>query len=512
MITRRSALKGLLAGSALTASGFALQEFFSDEAAAKSFSNKLKLPPLQSPRIENGVHIFDLAVQGGTSRFLPGLSTPTLGVNGDYLGPTLHLTKGQMTRFNVTNKLSEATTLHWHGLHLPARADGGPHQIIEPGATWSPAFKIDNHAATYWYHSHMLHKTGEQVWKGLAGLMIIEDEDSKRLELPKQYGVDDVPLVLQDRQFNSDGSLQYVKAMPDIMMGKRGNTMLINGTVNPYFTATTRKIRLRILNGSNARFYYLGFDDDRPFEQISSDGGFLPTPYKTTRLSLGPGERCEIVVDVKTDGPLVLQSYPHPLGQGMMGMMRRRMGMMRRMMMGGQSVRDDSEKIALLEIRPTTKLQSSSPVPSQLAQFPVLQARDATRTRRFVMQMRMGPGMMMGGGSASFAINGKAMDKNRIDETIKRGDTEIWEIVNMSPMPHTFHIHDIQFHVLDRNGRPPAPQEMGPKDTVTVDHMEKVRVIAKFDDYTDPERPYMYHCHILEHEDAGMMGQFIVQA
>lgn len=513
MITRRTALRGLLAGTAVTATGLSLHDFFCDTAQARNFSNKLNIPPLQTPRSENGVTIYDLGIKTGNSQFLPGLSTPTIGVNGNYLGPTLMLKKGEMTRFNVTNNLNEPTTLHWHGLHLAAKHDGGPHQIIQPGATWSPEFRIDNNAATYWYHSHMLHKTGEQVWKGLAGLMIVSDEDSDKLDLPNSYGIDDVPVVLQDRRFNEDGSLQYISSMPDTMMGMRGNTILVNGTVKPHFTATTKKIRLRILNSSNARFYYLGFDDNRSFHQISTDGGFLAVPLKINRLSLGPGERAELIVDVKSDGALALQSYPHPLGQGMMGMMRRRMGMMRRMMMGGGEVLNDAERFNLLEIRPASGLKTSSPLPQNLTKLQILREADAVRTRRFTLQMRMGPGMMMGGGGGNaFAINGKSMDPNRIDETIKLGDTEIWEITNMSPLPHPFHIHDIQFQVLDRNGRPPHPSEMGPKDTVTVDHMEKVRVIARFDDFADPDVPYMYHCHILEHEDAGMMGQFIVRS
>lgn len=512
MITRRTALRGLLAGSALTASGLVLRDFFNDTAQARDFSNKLNIPPLQTPRSENGVSIFDLNVQTGTSRFLPGLDTPTYGINADYLGPTLKLKKGDTTRFNVTNKLDEPTTLHWHGLHLPAKYDGGPHQIIEPGATWSPEFKIDNDAATYWYHSHMLHKTGAQVWKGLAGMMIIEDQNSQQLDLPNNYGVDDIPLVLQDRRFNADGHLQYVSAMPDIMMGMQGNTMLVNGTLKPHFQATTKKLRLRILNGSNARFYYLGFDDNRPFMQIATDGGFLDAPLKLNRLPLAPGERAEIIVDVKSDGVLALQSYPSPLDQGMMGMMKRRMGRMRRMM-GGGNLLDDSQAIHLLDIRPTSGLTSSAPLPRKLVKWQGPREQDAVHSRRFILQMGMGPGMMSGGGqNSAFTINGRSMEKGRIDEVVRLGDTEIWEIINMSPLPHPFHIHNIQFRILDRDGRPPQPHEMGPKDTVTVNHMEKVRVIAKFDDYADSELSYMYHCHILEHEDAGMMGQFTVQS
>ncbi len=506
MISRRSAIKALLFGSTALATGATIGFLANSSKADTSFVNRLKIPPQLKGKMQNGVRVYDLRLQKGATEFLPGIKTATLGINGGFLGPTLRLRNGEKIRLNVTNTIGEPTTLHWHGLHLPARADGGPHQVIAEGATWSPEFEVKQMAATFWYHSHMFHKTGEQVWKGLAGFMLVEDETSDTLELPRQYGVDDIPLVLQDRSFNRDGSLQYISSMRDIMMGMKGDIAMVNGAVTPFFDAATQKLRLRILNGSNSRFFNLGFDDERAFHQIATDGSLLAKPFETTRVSLGPGERAEIVVDTSGARPLVLRSFPPEAPGGMMNMMRRGMGRGMMNMMGG-----GIEQIDFLQIRHAASLKPGPALPARLATLPRMEASSAVKTRRFVMEMRMGPAMMMGGASP-LTINGKAMDMNRIDEVVKLGDTEIWQIENTSPLPHPFHIHDIQFLILDRNGQPPAPGEQGMKDTVTLQGGEVVRVIARFEDYADPERPYMYHCHILEHEDAGMMGQFIVKA
>jgi len=505
MISRRSALKAVLFGSTALVTGTAFTYRSAPAKAQIAFTNKLAVPPLLVGEMHGGVRVFDLRMQSGATEFFKGVQTPTLGINGGFLGPTLKLRNGEKLRLNVTNAIGEPTTLHWHGLHLPAKADGGPHQIIANGATWSPEFEVKQMAATFWYHSHMFHKTGEQVWKGLAGFMLVEDAASDKLDLPREYGVDDIPIVLQDRSFNRDGSLQYISSMRDIMMGMKGDTPIVNGTIAPFFTATTQKIRLRILNGSNSRFFNLGMSDNRTFHQIATDGSFLETPFETNRVKLGPGERAEIVVGINAS-PFTLRSFPSGSGGGMMNMMRRGMGRgMMNMMMGG------IEQIDFLQIRPAGNLKATPALPGQLVTLPRMAASSAVKTRRFVLEMRMGPAMMMGGGNP-LTINGKSMDMNRIDEVIKLGDTEIWQIENTSPLPHPFHIHDIQFLILDRNGQPPAPGERGFKDTVTVEGGEIVRIIAKFDDYADSSLPYMYHCHILEHEDAGMMGQFIVKA
>ena len=510
-MNRRQFAKGLMASTALTVLGASLcfDGSTTPLLARPGDPAELPVPPLEQGRLENGRRIFDLSLQSGYSNFLPGLKTPTLGVNGPYLGPTLNLANGEKIELRVTNRIGERTTLHWHGLHLPARADGGPHQVIEPGETWTPSFTVKQKAAMYWYHPHLLHKTGLHAYFGMAGAIIVNDRQSDSAALPDRYGINDIPVVLQDKRFNRNGSLQYAVSMRDRMMGMMGDVMLVNGAIAPVLRATHGKIRLRFLNACNARTCKLGFADNRSFHVIAGDGSLLPVPIKTKSVSISPGERTQIIVDVRDGKVAELVTLPLNLaGRGSMTGRRGMMGggMMRRMMgMTG----DDGRYFRVLEIRPSGPLQPSNPLPDRLTTLPAPDLDKVSKVRRFVLNMGMGPMMMMGGGG--FTINGRSMDMGRIDERVKLGATEVWEISNTSPMPHPFHIHDIQFRILDRNGQPPHGPETGLKDTVLVGSGETVRVIATFDDYADPQRPYMYHCHILEHEDAGMMGQFTVE-
>lgn len=176
-----------------------------------AFANKLAMPPLLAPRMENGEKVFDLTVEKGTNGVTQGTSTATYGYNGSYLGPTIRASTNDKVRVNITNELGEATTVHWHGMKVPAALDGGPHQIIEAGAMWHPAWTVTNEASTLWYHPHLMGKTGEQVYRGLAGLFIIDDANSDAIDIPHEYGVDDIPLVVQDKQFDANGQFIICK-------------------------------------------------------------------------------------------------------------------------------------------------------------------------------------------------------------------------------------------------------------------------------------------------------------
>ncbi len=502
--SRRAFLKNTAIGTTATMAALMLPMGAVAALGTGNHINALKIPPLDAGRIENGVTVYDLGIQRGITRFFDGIDTPTLGINGSYLGTTIKMQAGHKVRINVKNGMGATTTLHWHGMHLPAKADGGPHQPINQGATWSPEFEVKQKAASFWYHAHQFHQTADHVWQGLAGMIIVGDEESDALGLPATYGLDDVPIVLQDRRFSQDGRMDYEPSRHDTMMGMIGGIPMVNGTIAPYLEAKSKLLRLRILNGSNASIYNLAFDDNRPFKQIATDGGLLETPYETRILTLAPGERAEIIVDCSGGRNFMLTNLAG--GGGMMGrgMGRGMMGRGRGMMMGG-----GAGQLDFLEIRPTANLADAKGIPDKLAKIDWINPATATKTRRFVMEMQMGPMMMLGLGN-SHTINGKAMKMNRIDETVKMGTTEIWEIGNTSPLPHPFHVHDVQFQIIDRNGQRPHPGEQGLKDTVLVNPGEMVRVVAEFKDYADPDRPYMYHCHILEHEDAGMMGQFVV--
>jgi blue copper oxidase len=501
MISRRGVLLGASAASAAI-----LCRAPVGAAEAGRFVNPLKIPALLEDTPGSSGKIYDLSVVSGISEFLPGSSTPTIGINGAYLGPTIRCRTGDHVTLRVKNALSEPATLHWHGLHVPASSDGGPHQIVEPGAVWEPSFEIKQKASLCWYHSHLMGHTGEQVLRGLAGLFLIDDEESRSLRLPSEYGVDDIPLILQDRRFNSDGSFDYLSAMPDAMMGYKGNVILVNGTANPHIVLRRQRTRLRILNGSNSRIYTLGRDDGVDLLVIGSDGSLLERPARLRRVRLGPGERVEMLVDMQTNQTIKLMSYPDRVTAGGMGP---------GMMMGGMA--GNTETFPIIELRAAQLETTDLSLPERLVRVPSWTPAQATRTRTFTLDMpMMGMGMGMGGMMGRrtmdglMGINGRSMSKSRIDVQVPLGSIEVWEIRNTTPLTHPFHIHDIQFRVLDRDGDPPLPNERGLKDTVLVDPGSAVRVIAEFVDFADPQHPYMYHCHILEHEDAGMMGQFVV--
>ncbi|MDA3938568.1 MAG: multicopper oxidase domain-containing protein [Spirochaetia bacterium] len=441
------------------------------------FSQELFIPPvLESERTSAGEKIYKLTVQTGSVSFFGSKATPTLGFNGNYLGPTIRLNKGDKVSIKVNNTLNEVTTVHWHGLHIPGEADGGPHQIIESGESWNPVFTVNQQAATLWYHPHIMGTTAEQVYRGLAGMFIIDDPNSDNLDIPKDYGINDIPLIIQDRRFYNDGTFAYRPSRHEIMNGLIGNTVTINGSVKPYLDVPDSMVRFRLLNGSNSSLYKISLSDGTSFSQIASDGGFLEKAVEMNSSVLSPGERAEIIVNFS-------------------GLAGKYLSLKVEIYKGREfeAIQFRVEKNSALSI---------DTIPSRLNRIVRIPESKADITRKFVMQTGMG----------TFSINGKKMDMSRIDEIVKLGNTEIWEIYNrpmgMMQIPHSFHIHDVQFLILDRNGVPPSPAESGWKDTVLLWPGETVRFITKFEDYTGL---YMYHCHFLEHEDDGMMGQFEVQ-
>ncbi|WP_069472451.1 multicopper oxidase family protein [Candidatus Marithrix sp. Canyon 246] len=482
-------------------------------------NNSFPIPPLLTGSLnDKGQKVFNLNLQQAEKSFLPGTKTATLGINGDYLGPTIRVSNGDNVLFNIHNTIGETTTIHWHGAHVPPKMDGGPHQKIKNNATWRPFFEIKQLAATIWYHSHLKGKTAEHVYKGLAGMFIIDDAVSDKLALPRNYGVDDIPVVVQDRRIAANGEMTSQIRNEIDMMGLRGEYILVNGAITPTLNTRAQVIRLRLLNGSNARIYNFGFADNREFYQIASGGGLLEAPVTMQRLRLSSGERAEILLDLRADSgkSLLLKSYSAEITP---------------MTITNSMMRDtlDMQTFDVMSIRVGETGDNGLSIPTKLTTIERLRPEDAVVTRSFMLKVR---GMMGGGGGGMgmngliaannaetfenlsnrkmFTINDKVMDMNRIDETVRLGDTEIWTIRNNNVMAHPFHIHDIQFQILDRDGQAPSAGEAGWKDTVLVLPHETVRVISRFEDFADPDIPYMYHCHILEHEDAGMMGQFLV--
>ncbi|MEV6108614.1 multicopper oxidase domain-containing protein [Streptomyces sp. NPDC051940] len=443
-----------------------------------SFDNRLAIPPLAGSRVEkDGTRVFDLRMQSGATEFRPGQQTPTWGFNGAYLGPTLRAERGEKVRVDIRNTLDEPSTVHWHGMHLPARMDGGPHQMIDPGGSWSPRWTVDQPAATLWYHPHPHGQTEEHVQRGLAGMFILDDDKAAGLDLPAEYGVNDVPVIVQDTQFDGDRFDHGHRIMENT--GFLGDRTMVNGTLTPYHRVGDELVRLRLLNASTARVYNFGFADDRSFSLIGTDGGLLEAPYATDRLKLSPGERAEIVVRAEPGERVMLRGYP--VGDGDFWNQR---------FSGG----DDSFDV--LQLRAADTLRPSAALPARLVAPETPDGSDAVRDRHFDLRMS--------------GINGEPMRMDRIDATVTRGTTEVWTVRNEDGMPHNFHVHDVQFRVLEVNGEQPPPPLRGPKDTVYVPSGTTMRLALRFDGPADPDVPYMYHCHLLYHEDGGMMGQFVV--
>jgi FtsP/CotA-like multicopper oxidase with cupredoxin domain len=446
-----------------------------------SFRNELRIPPLAEPSVsEPGRKVFDLELREGLSELLPGRPAETWGANGTYLAPTLRAALGDQVIVNVENALpGETTTIHWHGMHLPAHADGGPHQLIRPGETWSPAWTIDQPAATLWYHPHPHGETEDHVYRGIAGMFLLDDPEAARLSLPDVYGVDDVPLIVQDKRLDEHGSLDFSKGLIS-PTGQLGDEILVNGTHDPHLEVSTERVRLRLLNASTARVYNIGFSDLRPFELIATDGGLLEAPERLERIQLSPGERAEIVAEFEPGEEVVLRSFEPELGTNFFE--------------GRFTGADDT--FDLLEIRAAEVLAPSPQLPGRLVSQEPLGESAPDGVRRFEL-------------SGQSFINGREWDMSRIDHAVRLGTTEIWEVENRSGTPHSFHIHDVRFRVLEYAGEDPSPHLTGLKDTVYVPPNESVRLATKFSDYADPELPYQFHCHILQHEDRGMMGQFV---
>lgn len=446
--------------------------------------------PLWVPPILNGT-TFNLSLEKATKQLQAGAKTNTYGYNGnDFWGPTLIMNKGDNVTLNVTNKIDETTTVHWHGFHIPANMDGGPHQTVAPNATWSPKFKIMNNAGTYWYHPHAHELTHKQLAYGAGGFIIIKDPEEAALNLPRTYGVDDIPLMLTSRRYSATNVIDIA--------GAYGDYQLTNGISSSQITLPKAFVRFRILNAEIERGYNLGFSDNRTFYVIGNDGGLVNAPIAVTRLPLMVGERAEIMVDLggdAIDSSIDLKTFNsgQPLGFG-----------------GGEPATSgvfgsllNNKDFNLLNIKVAAAGTSAvKTIPGTLANNTYWTNSDVTNSRTITITG--------GQGGQAFTLDNKAYSHTTINQTVKLNAVEKWTIVNNNIFGHAFHIHDVQFKVISRSNGAVAPYESGWKDTVYVPIGTSVSVIAKFDDFSSPTDAFMYHCHFSNHEDEGMMGNFIV--
>jgi len=472
------------------------------------------------------------------------------------LGPTLYMHQGQKVRIDFVNELDQPSIVNWHGLHVPADMMGLPRYEVAPGKRYRYEFRVNDRAGTYWYHAMAAGHTPEQVYFGLAGLLIVSDDEETSLSLPP--GEYDIPIVLQDRLWGQDGQLHYLPgtgpaasrepqtdggptsqggmmanhgmmgggmisgdmgSMMTRMMGFFGDSIFVNGRPVQPLELATHAYRLRVLNASNARTYKLAWKDGRPLTIIATDGGLLREPVHRAYVMLTPGQRIELWADFSRDAvgsglTLMSESFSSMMnmgdmmsGSGLMGMMG---GMMGSGNMMGTSSLPDGAAFPILTAHIARKVENTLKLPPRLSTFERLRAQDAVnqdspRAFRFTM------------GGMQWGFNGRSFEMNAVapDEIVRLGTTEIWEFANNPMMAHAIHLHGLQFQVLERTGGTrnagvtDGCVDEGWLDTVLVMPGERVKLIMRFADYTGL---YAYQCHMLEHAAAGLMRDYEVKA
>ncbi len=471
-------------------------------------------------------------------------------VEGSYLGPTIKVRKGQKIRIRFTNSLPEETIVHWHGMHVPEEYDGHPKDVIETGETYVYEFEILNRAGTYWYHPHPHGRTGPQVYNGLAGLLLVTDEEEQSLNLPAQEF--DVPVVIQDRSFDNDNQLVYVESRRDRMRGFLGSQILVNGNANQTLDLKAGcSYRLRLLNGSNSRIFKLGWSDGRKVTVFGVDGSLLNEPKNLPYLMLGPAKRVDVwldLTDISQGAELTMENQSFPLVEAMSGGM-----------MGGEMMNGDESSLPQGSVYDVFKIKISSngsnryKLPDKLAGDNYLKASDAiyaTNPRQFTFAMS----------HMEWTINGRTWETTGVseEEKVKLNTTEVWELINENgemmmgseghpnddsegrgmmgnggmmnrdemgrggmgnrmQMAHPIHLHQLQFNVLEYIVDDVDPElwdavkdgfiKEGWHDTVLLMPGMRVKIIMRFENF---KGLFLYHCHNLEHEDMGMMRNFLI--
>jgi bilirubin oxidase len=454
--------------------------------------NPLYVPELLDSRTTPDI---ELVMQNGEHEFYAGVQSETMGFNGNYLGPTIRLYRDTDATITFTNNIGEPTTIHGHGLHVNGEIDGGPQSAIQPGESWQITIPVRQEAGTSWYHPHLMGRTAHHVHAGLAGIYLIEDENSQALDLPKEYGVNDIPLVVQDRSFTDGKMNHYAATEQQLKDGLREDTLVVNGTVDAYHSVPQGWVRLRLLNGSNARFYRFSFSDNVPFYKIATEGGFLNQPVEMEFIDMSPGERNEIMIDLSDGANATLIADLLPADPE-----------------DSRRLSGNTPQANVVELRVDPTMQASGTLPGTLNDIAFFDRADATQMRTLSLEMERrrddgGPGTV--DNMDLFAISGRSMDMSYVNLRVRKGEVEIWRVTG-ERMPHPFHVHGASFQILTLNGAPPAEADRGWKDTVVVGD-EVTEIIVRFDYEATDEYPYMLHCHILEHEDYGMMWQYTVE-
>ncbi|MFB7468698.1 multicopper oxidase family protein [Streptomyces sp. NPDC056224] len=489
MVTRRSVLGGAVAATGaglLTAGGLTpllsarpAQATAATAAGAAAvtvpppFTVRMPTLPVLSPiSVVGGQDTYAVTIKEVAREIIPGVQTKVLTYDGHFPGPVLRARSGRKVVIRHRNSLSMPVSVHLHGGSVSPENDGGPMDTFAPGTSRTYTYPNHQPGAALWFHDHAHHMESEHVFRGLSATYLLSDDDERSLPLPGgQY---EVPIALRDARFDEAGQLVYVM---DDVFGR--TTVLANGRPSPYFEVAARKYRFRLLNSSNMRFFQLRLSDGGQMIQIGSDGGLLERPFTTDTVGLSPAERADVVIDFSrypVGTKIVLENT---LGPG---------------------TPDQVGKVLRFDVVRTAA--DPSRVPDVLRTLPAL--RTATVQRNIVLSMdedgRQEPRGLM---------DGQVWDHQRIDQTIAHGSSEIWTVTNANKIiPHNFHMHLVQFRLLERGGAPVGPAEAGLKDTVRLFPGETVKLHATFDTY---KGTYVYHCHLLDHSAMGMMANFRIR-
>jgi suppressor of ftsI/bilirubin oxidase len=484
-LNRRRFVGGLIGGGAALAgvtsalSLITLSGGGSAAAATAATTSPLTIPDLLSPTTTDGVDVYTLDMQTGTHEVLSGVTSSSAGFNGSYLGPTIKVANGDSVRMEVTNNLGADTTVHWHGAHVPPKVDGGPQVAFADGETWSPAFTVNQEACTLWYHPHALGTTAQQISMGLAGMLIVDDDSDASAALPSEYGVDDIPIILQCLAADTSGGVKYDAA--GYRQAGLKFPVLVNG-VNAdattfTFAATKSRLRLRFLNASLSDIITIQRSDGETMTQVATEQAYLNSPTEVSTIRLVAGSRAEIVIDAAdaaTIQAVITTGW----------------------ITGGSGTYD------ILTISDSSS-DTPADVPDTLNSITRYDTSDFTA--RTITLSQSGATMLINGVAGTTEA---AMDANMITTTL--GAKEIWTIKNSTQLEHSFHLHDVPFQIISVNGAAPTGVNLGWKDTVEVIGTATVVIAMQFTDYTDDTYMYMLHCHLAQHEDEGMMAGLMV--
>jgi spore coat protein A, manganese oxidase len=475
-ITRRELFKAGLIGSRLLfpAGGLLLMGAappFSPQI--KPFQQPFRIPPTLNPvRSDDTTDYYEITMQKAQVEILPGLKTEIWGYNGITPGPLIRQMRNRKSVVRFKNLLNESTAIHLHGMASLPHYDGYAEDLIPPN--YYKDYKYPNdRAATLWYHDHAVHQTSRHVYMGLAGMYCVQDDLELNLPLPK--GDYDVPLIIQDKQFSSDGSLVFNDRRN---LGLYGDIMMVNGVPLPRMEVANRKYRFRVLNAGASRSLNLSLSTGDPLIVIATDAGLLGAPVPVKTLRMGTAERYEFIIDFSK----------YPIGTQIE----------LRNPISASNVDTDTRSQQVMRFDVTRQAEDDSRIPDVIRPVKPIPVSDAVRTRTF----------RFGRGGNDWVINGRTWDKGRIEANPNVGDVEIWTLVNTGgSWVHPVHIHLVDLQLLDRNGLPPLPYERGWKDVFYLADGERIRVIAKFGPHAGK---YMMHCHNIVHEDHDMMTQFEV--